>query len=213
MQPFTWSMRAICALAVLSISALNLSAATQEVSAASAAGKSGLLNCGARIECVKTDDAEQRTHAPVVVMNDGSIRCPLNEGDTTFVVTLPRPCMLERLRFVTENVAARGTLSLAVSDEDLAPDSGHWRLVEGSVAFHHKRLFDLSVVGLEAKFVRVTFSVEREMRLGELALAPDGFESARRTLFGANQALAKQAAFGANLTLLSATPLIAALKP
>jgi hypothetical protein len=209
MQPFSQSMRAIGGFAVLAISAMNILAAGNEGDAANGGRKGAVLNCGARIECMTSDGTQKDTHAPVRVMNDDSINCPLNEGDTTFVVTLPRAGSLERLKFVSDNVAARGTLKIAVSNEELAPDSARWQPVDGSVAFHRKRLFDVSVVGLDAKFVRVTFNVERDMQAGEFTLASGGFESAGRVLFGVGPGVAKQTVFGVKLTLPSPAPLIA----
>jgi hypothetical protein len=213
MQPFPQSMRAIGGFAVLAISAMNILAAAKEGEVATQGQKEAVLNCGARIECMTSDGTRENTHAPVRVMNDDSIRCPLKEGDTTFVVALPRAGSLERLKFVSDNVAARGTLKIAVSNEELAPDSARWQPVDGSVAFHRKRLFDVSVLGLDAKFVRVTFNVERDMQAGEFTVGSGGFESAERVLFGAEPSVAKQTVFGVKLTLPRRAPLIASLNP
>jgi hypothetical protein len=194
----------------MSITAVNLLAATDD-------GKSTAvrLRCGARIERVGPNDAQRKTQAPMLITKDDSISCPLREGNTTFVVALPRPGALERLKFVNENIAARGTLRIAVSNEDLPPESTGWQPVDGSVGFEHKRLFNLSVVGVEAKFVRVTFAVEREAGSANFTLAMRNFDSARRGLLGAyaNEIAAKQTAFEDNLESPNALPLIAAFKP
>jgi len=39
-------------------------------------------------------------------------------------------------------------------------DSPLWSAVEGAIRFRHKRLFAVSLVGVEAKYVRLTFQVE-----------------------------------------------------
>jgi hypothetical protein len=208
MHSFCCSMQAIGACALIPISAISLFAATEGKNADRA-----ILHCGAKIECIRTDGARQNTHPSVTAVSDDSVSCPLSEGETTFVVTLPRSGNLERLKFVSENVAARGTLKIAVSNEELPADSARWRSVDGNVSFHHKRLFDLSMVGLEAKFVRVTFNVERETGTREFTLASESFESAQRVLFGANPAAGRQTLFGDHFVLPNAAPLIAALEP
>ena len=49
---------------------------------------------------------------------------------------------------------------IAVSNQPLVADSPLWSAVEGAIRFRHKRLFAVSLVGVEAKYVRLTFQVE-----------------------------------------------------
>jgi hypothetical protein len=196
--PVRWS----CGFAVIFMAIANVFAAADEAKSTGAQ-----LNCGARIERV-TADGTQRNRPPMLILSDDSISCPLREGNTTFVVALPHPCTLERLKFVNENTAARGTLRIAVSNENLPPESGGWQPVDGSITFEHKRLFNLSVVGVEAKFVRVTFTVESEVHAANFALALRNFDSARRGLLGAyvNEMATKQTAFEDNFVSPNARP-------
>ena len=159
------------------------------------------------------ESARQNGPSSVVIMSDDSISCPLREGDTTFVVALPNSGALERLKFVNENAAARGTLKIAVSNEALAPNSSRWTPVDGNVSFRHKRLFDLSVVGVEAKFVRVTFSVEREAT--DFTFALKDFQPTRRDLFSANlgEISAKRVSLGDSLAIVDPAAPIVALNP
>ena len=57
-------------------------------------------------------------------------------------------------------MAAEGKLSIAISNERLAANNPRWSAVEGAVPFRHKRHFDLSLMGVEAKFVKLTFQVD-----------------------------------------------------
>jgi hypothetical protein len=206
---FRW-VRAICAMTVIPAYAISLFGAGE----GAAAQKSARLNCGAKVECTMPESARQSGHFPVVITGDDSISCPLNEGDTTFVVALPASGAIEHLKFVNENPAARGTLRIAVSNQALAPNSARWTPVDGDVTFRQKRLFNLSIVGVEAKFVRVTFSVERETNIGTFSLASGEFESAQQAFFGQRTGAARPASGpGIKLALPETAALIASLDP
>jgi hypothetical protein len=97
-------------------------------------------------------------------MEDDTVTCLLQEGETNFVVELPKARLLDRLTFLNENAVARGELQIAVSNERLKADSPAWIPVEGVVPFSHKHLFGVSLVGIEAKFVRLAFRVEKSGR-------------------------------------------------
>ena len=181
MHPFC---RSICAIAVVPFFATALSGAGDGME--DDVRKTIRLNCGVKVECTIPGITAENGRPPVVIMNDDSISCPLKEGDTTFVVTLPNAGAPEQLKFVNQNAAARGTLKIAVSNEALPPNSDRWTAVDGNISFIHKRLFNLSVVGVEAKFVRITFCVERDRR--ELTLALKNFQPAKRDVLKTNLA-------------------------
>jgi hypothetical protein len=210
MRWFSCSVRMIGAMLSIGMLSVGASEGTAEQ-----AKKIARLNCGARVDYVTPDSRPRNTQAPMLIADDDTIRCPLHEGETTFVVALPHPCSLERLKFVNENVAVRGTLKIAVSNEELPPKSDRWQPVDGSVAFHQKRLFNLSVVGLDAKFLRVTFRVEGEKAAEDFGLALSNFGPVSRGLLGweSNRLSAKPTAFGESLALSRTAPLIAALNP
>jgi len=84
----------------------------------------------------------------------------LPRGATSFVIRLPGPAKDRSLYFVNQNAAAQGQLLIAVSNQPLLADSPFWSAVEGAIRFRHKRLFAVSLVGVEAKYVRLTFQVE-----------------------------------------------------
>ena len=91
-------------------------------------------------------------------MGDDTISCPLQGGDTTFVIALPKAALIDRLTFVNENATARGDLKIAVSNDRLPANSAKWTEVDGVIPFARKRLFNLSMLGVEANYVRLFFS-------------------------------------------------------
>ncbi|PYK01439.1 MAG: hypothetical protein DME63_09300 [Verrucomicrobia bacterium] len=115
-----------------------------------------------------------RAPAAAFVDND-TVSCVLREGETTFIIQLPKNSPRDRFTFLNENAAACGELRIAVSDSPLPADSPKWTEVEGIIPFAHKRLFKLSMLGVDTKFVRLSFKVERQRR--ESARISDPFGS------------------------------------
>src|SRR6059058_703122 len=100
-----------------------------------------------------------RASAAAFVDND-TVSCVLREGETTFIIQLPKNSPRDRFTFLNENAAACGELRIAVSDSPLPADSPKWTQVEGIIPFAHKRLFKLSILGVDTKFVRLSFKVD-----------------------------------------------------
>ena len=109
-----------------------------------------------------------QTEKNILTLDNDTISCSLPEGDTTFIVSLVRSSPLDRFTFINENATARGELRIAVSNEKLSADSDKWTLVDGATSFNCKRLFSVSVLGVEAKYVRLTFHVEHENDMAAL---------------------------------------------
>ena len=91
-----------------------------------------------------------------------TLRYSLQEGETTFILPVPKASMLNEFKFVNDNPAIRGELKIAVSDSCLAANDPKWTLVNGAIPFAHKRLFNLSMLGVEAKYVKLFFHVEKK---------------------------------------------------
>jgi len=105
--------------------------------------------------------AHPAPHKPTAAFVDNdTVSCVLREGETTFIIELPNNSPRERFTFLNENAAACGELRIAVSDSPLPADSPKWTEVDGIVPFAHKRLFKLSMLGVETKFVRLSFKVD-----------------------------------------------------
>ena len=103
-----------------------------------------------------------------LVMAKDIVSSPLPEGDTTFIIFLARSSALDRFTFINENKPACGELRIAVANEKLSADSDKWTSVDGPVSFKRTRLFNVSMLGVEAKYVRLTFHVEHEESGGRL---------------------------------------------
>jgi hypothetical protein len=93
-------------------------------------------------------------------VDSNTVSCALKEGETTFIIELPRNADSDRFTFLNENAAACGELRIAVSNSPLPVNSPKWTEVDGIVPFAHKRLFKLSMLGVETKFVRLSFRVD-----------------------------------------------------
>jgi uncharacterized protein YaaQ len=113
---------------------------------------------------------KSQTEKNVLTLDNDTISCSLREGDTTFIISLVRSSPLDRVTFINENTAARGELRIAVSNEKLSADSDKWTPVDGATSFRRKRLFNVSMLGVEAKYVRLTFHVEHENDMAALGL-------------------------------------------
>jgi hypothetical protein len=169
------------ALLFLLGSAVVAFAASEEVSAPAQKDSVTQMNSGARIECVTPDgQSNPVSKLPVVdpsaaalIMEDDTVSCLLQEGETNFVVELPTRRLLDRLTFLNENALARGELRIAVANDHLRPDSAGWHEVEGVIPFSHKRLFGVSLIGIEARFVRLSFRVEKGGRIAAYAKPSD----------------------------------------
>src|SRR4029077_9574689 len=128
------------------------------------------MNCGAQIECLTPDGHPGRISrlplqdptATALIMEDDPVTCLLQEGETNFVIQLPDVAVPDRFTFLNENGKAHGELRIAVSNRRLATNSGEWKEVEGVIPFTHKRLFGVSLLGIEAKYVRLSFRVEKQ---------------------------------------------------
>jgi hypothetical protein len=133
---------------------------------------SAQMNCGAQIECITPDGhvgpvSRLGAHDPAaiaLIMDDDTVTCLLEEGDTNFVIKLPNRAVPDRFTFLNEN-AAQGELKIAVANQRLPANSSGWNEVEGVIPFAHKRLFGVSLLGVEAKFVRLSFHVEKKGRI------------------------------------------------
>ncbi len=136
------------------------------------------MNCGAKIECVTPDGRtghvsrlpDQKPGVTALIMDDDTVSCLLEEGETNFVVELPQQALLDRFTFLNENAAARGELRISVSNCRLPASSPRWTPVAGIIPFAHKRLFGVSLLGIEAKFVRFSFRVEHKERVAAVPI-------------------------------------------
>jgi hypothetical protein len=136
------------------------------------------MNCGAKIDCITPDGRlvavpsanEKNVSAAALIMDDDTLSCPLQEGDTTFIISFPKTSLLDRFTFVNENAAVQGEMRIAVSNYRLPANSPKWTDVSGKTEFTSKRLFNLSMVGVEARYVKLSFHVAKGGRIASLGL-------------------------------------------
>ena len=133
------------------------------------------MNCGATIDLVGADGravvvTDKNSSANALLFDDDTLNYPLAEGDTTFVVSFPRVSTLDRLTFVNENSSAVGEINIAVSNYRLPANSPKWIALNSGASFAGKRLFDLSLAGAEARYVRLTFHVTKAGSIAAVGL-------------------------------------------
>ena len=130
-----------------------------------------------QIECITPDgrltpvsSQTSNPQPPAYLGTDNSLNCDLQEGDTVFIIPVAATAVLDRFTFVNHNPSAAGEFVIAISNSPLAPQSPNWVQVDGIVPFVHKRLFNLSLLGTGAKYVRLSFHVEKTSRFTRLQL-------------------------------------------
>lgn len=146
------------------------------------------MNCGAQIECITPDGragqvSRLNEHDPAaiaLIMDDDTVTCLLQEGETNFVIELPRNAVPDRFTFLNENAAAHGELKIAVANQRLPANSPEWVQVEGIVPFARKRVFGVSLLGIEARFIRVSFHVEKRSGMAARDASGDAGQPALR---------------------------------
>ena len=136
------------------------------------------MNCGAAIDLIGPDGrvvappstTDKNSSATALILDDDTLSCPLAQGDTTFVITFPRTSALDRFTFVNENAAAAGEMKIFVSNYRLPAHSPKWGEVNGTTQFTGKRYIDLSLLGVEARYVKLSFHVAKPGRIAALGL-------------------------------------------
>jgi hypothetical protein len=181
----TWFNRIHFGRIVLSIlGTFTLSGATIQPSFASGAAPAteessadlAQVNRGAGIDCITPDGrrvavpgaGEKNSSTSALMMDDDTLSCPLQEGETTFIISFPKASLLDRFTFINENAGVQGEMRIAVSNYQLPVDSPKWTEVRGKTEFASRRLFNLSMVGVEARYVKLSFHVEKGGHLASL---------------------------------------------
>lgn len=149
------------------------------------------MNCGATIGLVGADGrvlvapstTDGNSNVTALILDDDTLSYPLQEGETTFLLTFPRVSLLDRFTFVNENAAAEGEMKIFVSNSRVNADSPKWVEVNGSTPFTGKRLVNQSLLGVEARYVKLSFRVAKAGRIAGLGLY--GGQSLEK--FGARQ--------------------------
>ena len=136
------------------------------------------MNCGATINLVGSDgrfvaasnSTESNFSVKALILDDDTLSYPLEEGETTFIIAFPRASLLDRFSFVNENAAAEGEMKMSVSNYRLPASSPRWTEVNGGTPFTGKRLVNLSLLGVEARYVKLSFRATKKGRIAALGL-------------------------------------------
>jgi len=171
----------IAFLAAFAVADLTVAKAENGSSPTKPSANSGRMSCGAQIECLTPDGHPGRIsklpvqdpNATALIMEDDTVTCVLQEGETNFVIELPDVAVPDRFTFLNENGKAHGELKISVSNQRLAANSSNWKEVEGVIPFSHKRLFGVSLLGIEAKYVRLSFRVEKRAAMAASSAQAD----------------------------------------
>jgi hypothetical protein len=146
------------------------------------------MHCGAKIDCITPDGrlsavpstGEKDSRAATLINEDDTLSCPLQEGETTFIISFPKASLLDRFTFINENAAVRGEMKIAVSNDQLPADSPKWTDVSGKTEFISKRLLNLSLLGVEARYVKLSFHVKKGGHIAVLDLVDPPAKFANR---------------------------------
>ena len=135
------------------------------------------LNCGAHIDrilaggkIVTSANTADAADPSALLLDDNTVSCPLAFGDNVFVVTLPHISVLQRFAFINRNASAQGDFEVAVSNYRLGSTDPAWTQVQRPISFDKERMINAPMLGVEARYVRLTFHVRKEGQLAALAL-------------------------------------------
>jgi len=193
LRPSSFGRIALSILGALAFSSAllrsNLAADTAPVAEESNTAKTlAWMHGGAKIDCITPDGrlnavpsaAENNPHAGASTMGDDTLSCPLQVGETTFIISFPKASLLDRFIFINENAGVRGEMQIAVSNDQLPANSPKWTDVSGKTEFISKRLFNLSMVGVEARYVKLSFHVKKGGHVAALELVDPPAKFANR---------------------------------
>ena len=174
-------LRVLSAATLLSLSAINSLRADESVPATrlddlkNPAKNLARMNCGATIDLVGRDGrivtiTKKEASPSSLLLDDDTLNYPLPEGDTTFILSFPRTAVLDRFTFVNENASAAGEMTIAVSDYRLPAQSPKWNVAKQSAPFTGQRLIDVSLLGTEARYVKLSFHVTQAGTIAALGV-------------------------------------------
>jgi hypothetical protein len=128
------------------------------------------LSSATKVECVTPDGrlvpvlgAGPEVASLAASMTDpATFHCSLQKGGNTFIISFPNASLVDRFMFVNDNAEVQGNMRIAVSDHRWPANSPKWTEVSGKTEFSGRRLFNLSMIGVEARFVKLSFRVEKD---------------------------------------------------
>src|ERR1700731_1529018 len=135
------------------------------------------MNCGTHLALVSGSDAldvraseDRSDSAADLLLDDNTLSCHLRQGDNAFLVALQNISNLDRFIFINENPETAGTVQIFVSNYRLAPNDNHWLEADRKFDFSGRRFISLSLAGVEAKYVKISFAVKKPGTIAGLGL-------------------------------------------
>ena len=176
----TLCRRAIVPLVGLIGTAAWVNSATESsTSGANQAKNLARMNCGAHITWFSSEGSRDLTpstaarvgeSATDLLLDDNTLNCQVAGGENTFLVTLPNISNLNRLSFINEKSEATGYLQVFVSNYRLGPNDYGWNRVGRGYSFSHQRFVSLALPAVEAKYVKISFQVDKPGAIAGLGL-------------------------------------------
>jgi len=147
-----------------------LSAETPTGTATEAPKNLARLNCGARLEVTSHVGIGDAANTRTLLLDDQTLDYELRRGDTSFVVTLPKISLVDRFTFINEKAELNGTVQVSVSNSRPATNDYGWQSAGRDVRITGQRFINVPLTGLEAKYVRINFHVDRDGTIAGIGL-------------------------------------------
>jgi len=145
-------------------------AATTPEAGADAPKNLARLNCGARLEVTSHVGMGEAANTRTLLLDDQTLDYELHRGDTSFVVTLPKISLVDRFTFINEKAELNGRVQVSVSNARPATNDYGWQSAGRDVRITGQRFINVPLTGLEAKYVRINFHVDRDGTIAGIGL-------------------------------------------
>jgi hypothetical protein len=134
------------------------------------------MNCGTHVTLitavtrgVRPTDARSDS-VTNLLLDDNTLSCHLARGDNTFLIALHDISILDRFTFINENPETAGTVQIFVSNYRIEPNDNRWIKSDRKLAFSDQRFISMSLAGVEAKYVKISFVVKKATTIAGLGL-------------------------------------------
>jgi hypothetical protein len=167
-----------CIIGLLALTTAFTAQAPAQNAAGSANNAKNLarLNCGARITWISSHGTQslnvsgQGGPATNLLLDDNTLSCELTKGDNTFLIALPNISDFDRFTFINERPEFTGTVQLFVSNYRLSPNDANWAQVGRKMTFGKERFVNISLTGMEGKYVKILFQADKAGTIAGIGL-------------------------------------------
>jgi hypothetical protein len=135
------------------------------------------LNCGTHLALVSESHSldvrpsrGRADSAANLLLDDNTLSYHLEQGNNTILVALQNISNLDRFIFINENPDTTGTAQIFVSNYRLEPNDSHWLEADRKFDFSGRRFISVSLAGVEAKYVKISFAMRKAGTIAGLGL-------------------------------------------